>query len=217
MIMLHPVMPFITEEIYSFLPQVQAGLRPASIFDATYPESRPEWADPAAEAAMEAFTSVVAGLRSAREELGLARDVAGKVRLAESAPGAAAALVGLPEAVKQLCGCDIMAVLGEEQAAEGRFASIEGPGVKAMLDLEGLVDVEREGERLRSKAAKAQAEGAKARAKLNNQGFVAKAPEAVVAEERARLEAAEAALEEVRRHYEERVGGRLEVPGEDRQ
>jgi valyl-tRNA synthetase len=86
-----------------------------------------------------------------------------------------------------------------------------------MLDLEGLVDVEREAERLRSKAAKAHAEAARARSKLNNQGFVAKAPEAVVAEERARMEAAEAALEEVRRHYEERVGGRLEVPGEDRQ
>ena len=77
-----------------------------------------------------------------------------------------------------------------------------------MLDLEGLVDVERERERLVSKAQKAHAEAAKARAKLDNQGFVAKAPEAVVAEERARLAAAEAALAEVRRQYEERVGGR---------
>ena len=84
-----------------------------------------------------------------------------------------------------------------------------------MLDLEGLVDLEREAERLVSKAGKAQAEASKARAKLQNQGFVAKAPEAVVAEERARLAAAEAALSEVRRHYEERVGGRLALPGEE--
>ena len=41
MIMLHPIMPFVTEEIYSFLPQVPAGLRPASIFDASYPGGPP--------------------------------------------------------------------------------------------------------------------------------------------------------------------------------
>ena len=88
-------------------------------------------------------------------------------------------------------------MVGRGQQPEGRFASIEGPGVKAMLDLEGLVDVEREAERLGARRRKAHAEAAKARAKLHNQGFVAKAPEAVVAEERARLAAAEAALDEV--------------------
>jgi valyl-tRNA synthetase len=215
MIVLHPMMPFVTEEIYSYLPQVASGLRPASVFDATYPEARPDWVDPAAETAMDAFTAVVAGLRSAREELGLPREAVGKVTLAESAPGAAAALVGLPGAFRQLSGCEIAGVLAEGQQPEGRFASIDGPGVKAMLDLEGLVDVEREAERLVSKARKAQAEAVKARAKLSNQGFVAKAPEAVVAEERGRLAAAEAALAEVLRHYEERVGGRLVLPGED--
>jgi len=137
------------------------------------------------------------------------------VALLETEAGAAAGLVELPDAVRQLCGCEIVAVhkLGERPA--GRFASVEGPGVKAMLDLEGVVDVEREAERLLTKARKAHSEAAKARGKLGNQGFVAKAPEAVVAEERARLAAAEAALEEVRRSYEERVGGRLALPGEE--
>ena len=128
MILLHPVMPFVTEEIYSFLPQVASGQRPASLFDASYPEARPEWADPAAEAAMEAFTAVVAGLRSAREELGLARDVVGKVTLAESTPGAAAALVGLPGAFRQLCGCEIVAVLGEGQQPAGALRLHRGAG-----------------------------------------------------------------------------------------
>ena len=215
MILLHPLMPFLTEEIYSYLPQVTSGQRPASVFDASYPGPHPEWVDAAAESAMEAFMAVIAGLRSAREELGLARDVVGKVTLAESVPGAAAALEGLPGPVRQLCACEIVALVGEGQQPQGRLASIEGPGVKAMLDLEGLVDVEREAERLVSKARKAQAEAAKARAKLDNQGFMAKAPETVVAEERARFAAADAALAEVRRHYEERVGGRLPLPGED--
>jgi valyl-tRNA synthetase len=109
----------------------------------------------------------------------------------------------------------VVAIVGGGEQPTGRFASIDGPGVKAMLDLEDLVDVEWEAERLVTKARKAHAEAAKSRAKLQNQGFVAKAPEAVVAEERARLAAAETALAEARRQYEERVGGRLPVPGED--
>ncbi len=88
MALLHPLMPFVTEEIYGFSAAgARPGQRPASLFDASYPEARSSWADPAAEAAMEAFTAVVAGLRSAREELGLARDRVGRVRGARASAG----------------------------------------------------------------------------------------------------------------------------------
>ena len=50
-------MPFVTEEIYGHLPQVVSGRRPASLFDARYPEVDAAWVDPGAEAAMEAFIS----------------------------------------------------------------------------------------------------------------------------------------------------------------
>ncbi len=206
MLLLHPLMPFVTEEIYGYLPQVASGERPAGLFDARYPESRPEWADPAAEAAMEAFTIVVAGLRSAREELGLARDVLGRVTLIESEPGAAAAIVSMSAALRHLTGCELVAVVADSAAPSGRSASIPAAGVRALLDLEGLVDVERERERLVAKAKKATVEAGKAGAKLANPGFVAKAPEEVVTEERDRLAAAEWLLDEVRRQYRERIG-----------
>jgi valyl-tRNA synthetase len=213
MALLHPLMPFVTEEVYGFLPQVRSGQRPASLFDASFPEQRSSWADPAAEAAMDAFTAVVAGLRSAREELGIARDRAGRVVALELQPGAASALAGLSDAFRRLSGCELVDIAPVAQAPAGRFASVEAPGVKALLDLEGLVDVDGERARLVAKAQKAHVEAAKARAKLGNQGFVAKAPEAVVAEERARLTAAETILEEVRRQYEERIGGDLPLAG----
>jgi valyl-tRNA synthetase len=209
MTLLHPLMPFVTEEVYGFLPQVLSGRRPASLFDARYPDVDAVLADPAAEETMEAFMAVVGGLRSAREELGLAREVVGTVRVMELGSGAAAAILGQPEAFRRLSGCELVEVITGETAPAGRFASIEGPGVKALLDLEGLVDVGRERERLVGKAQKAQSEATKAQAKLENRGFLAKAPEAVVAEERGRLAAAEAVLEDVRRQYEERVGGEL--------
>ncbi|MBN1630964.1 MAG: class I tRNA ligase family protein, partial [Thermoleophilia bacterium] len=209
MLLLHPVMPFVTEEIYSSMPWAAAGDRPRSLFDAEYPETEPAWADPQAEKAMEAFMAVVAGIRSTRDELGLARDVVGQVRVLEGEPGVAAALQGLKQSFRQLCWCELAEVIVDGAAPAGRHASVEAPGAKAFLDIEGLVDIDRERARLLSKAQKAHVEAGKAQAKLQNQGFLAKAPEAVVAEERERLSVAEAVLAEVRHQYRERIGEEL--------
>jgi valyl-tRNA synthetase len=209
MLLLHPLMPFLTEEIYGNLSAVESGDRAQSIFSAKYPDTPAAWEDPAAEAAMEAFMTVVGGLRSTREELGLARDVVGQARILEEQPGAAAAIFGQRQAFRQLSGCELTQGAAETTAPSGRFASVQATGVKAYLDLEGLVDVERERVRLVSKAQKADAEAAKCRAKLGNQGFVAKAPAEVVAEEQSRLTLAEAVLEEALVQYRERVGGEL--------
>jgi valyl-tRNA synthetase len=209
MLLLHPLMPFLTEEIYGNLPAAGSQERPDSIFFAEYPDARSYPRDPAAEAAMEAFTAIVGGLRSTREELGLARDVVGRAHIIEEQPGAAAGVLGLRQAFRQLSGCELSEGSADEVAPAGRFASVQGAGVKALLDLEGLVDVERERVRLVSKAQKADVEAAKSRVKLDNPGFVAKAPAEVVAEEQARLAAAEAALAEALVQYRERVGGEL--------
>ena len=213
MSLLHPLMPFITEEIYGYIPWVASGQRPSSLFGARYPQADAAWASPEAERAMEAFMTVVAGVRSTREELGLARDLVGKVLVLELQPGAAVAIAGQKGAFRQLSGCELAEVIHGGTIPAGRYASVNTPGVKALLDLEGLFDVDRERERLLGKARKAEAEAAKAKAKLGNEAFVAKAPEAVVAEERSRLLAAEAALVEVRLQYEERIGGAL--PGQE--
>ncbi|MCL5734513.1 MAG: class I tRNA ligase family protein, partial [Actinobacteria bacterium] len=211
MTLLHPLMPFVTEEVYGQLPQIAAKGGSRSLFDAKFPEADASWHDVAAEEAMEVFMAVVAGVRSAREELGLARDVMGAVTLVELAPGSAQGVVGLAEAFGQLCGCRLAGVTSGGAALPGRYATVEAPGLKALLDLEGLVDVERERERLLSKARKAQIEAGKARNKLGNQGFLAKAPEAVVQDEQEKLASAEAILDEVRRQYRERVGEEMPV------
>ncbi len=216
MVLLHPVMPFVTEEIYSSMPWVVSGARPGSLFEAEYPEAEPAWPDGEAEKAMEAFMAVVGGLRSTRDELGLGRDMVGQVRVVESDAGAAAALQDLGQAFRQLSWCDLVEVITDGVAPVGRHASVEGPGVRAFLEIEGLVDVERERARLLGKAQKAEVEAKKARAKLGNAGFLAKAPEAVVSEERERLAAADAVLEEVRHQYLERIGEELPDMGESK-
>jgi valyl-tRNA synthetase len=213
MILLHPLMPFVTEEIYGYLPQVTIGQRPASLFDAKYPEERPEWDDPEAEAAMETFMTLVGGLRSTREELGLARDLVGSVHIMELESGAASAVVEMKAPFRQLSGCELVEVVKPGlPVPAGRFAYVQGPAARALLDLEGLVDVERERERLLGKKRKAEAERDKARVKLDNPSFTTKAPAAVVDELKARLAAATEVLNEVRAQYKERIGEELVVP-----
>jgi len=115
----------------------------------------------------------------------------------------------MQRAFRQLSGCELAEVVTEQTALAKRFATVEAEGVKALLDLEGLVDAERERARLVSKAHEATGEAKKARAKLENQGFLAKAPADVVAEEQTRLAAAEAVLAAAQVQYRERVGGEM--------
>ncbi len=137
MTMLHPLMPFVTEEIYGYLPQVTSGQRPASLFDAKYPEARPEWVDPEAEVVMEIFTTVVGGLRSTREELGLARDMVGSVRILELKPGAASTVLDLRAAFRQLSGCELTEVIVRREPAAGTLRLHRGPGRQGLARSRG--------------------------------------------------------------------------------
>ncbi|NLT35033.1 MAG: valine--tRNA ligase [Gaiellales bacterium] len=223
--LLHPLMPFVTEEIYRHLPgmQVEAdgraaqeaaspAMRPAMLFEAPFPRPEPAWSDSAAEKAMDVFATVVTGLRSTREELEIPRATVGRVWLVAPRPEAAAAIAQQSESFRQLCGCECVDVVGDEaDVPAGRHASIEvpGAGVTALLDLTDLVDVEKEKSRLLSRAAKARQEWARSQAKLGKESFVARAPAEVVEEERNRLAQAEAALADISRRYRERVGEEL--------
>jgi valyl-tRNA synthetase len=210
MLVLHPIMPFLSEEVYRNLPQVKAGERPAGAYDASFPEPEESWADPAAEQGMAAFIGLVAGLRSVRDELEVPRDRVGEVHLVVEREDIAEAIGELSQSFRLLSGCVIAgSYLSAADVPPGRHAGVEAGGAKALLDLQGLVDVDKERTRLLARAQKARGESAKATAKLENQGFLAKAPEDVVQEERERLERATASLAEIRRQYRERVGEEL--------
>ncbi len=211
--LLHPIMPFVSEEIYRNLASAGSGEDVGSrngLFESAFPQAEAEWVDASSERAMEAFIAVVSGLRSARDELDVPRDVVGRVWLVAAEQAAAEALTGEPRALKLLAGSEIVGLIQErEDVPAGRYATVEAPGVIALLDLAGFADVERERDRLLAKAGKARAEIARARAKLANGGFIAKAPADVVEQERERLAQAEVLLADIGRRYRERVGEEL--------
>jgi valyl-tRNA synthetase len=193
----HPIIPFITEELWQKV-SVVAGKRKApevtSVMVQPYPQSQPEKVDTAADAEVALLKRIVDSCRTLRGEMKLGPDK--RVPLAVQGPAEPmtrfapylAALAKLTE-VKQVG--DVTA------AADGSAAPINiVDDYRLMLVIE--VDVAAERDRLAREIARLEGEIAKANAKLSNESFVARAPAAVVEQEKLRLAGFGATLTKVR-------------------
>jgi len=174
----HPIIPFITEEIWQTIGPM-SGRTGESIMLEAYPVAQPKKIDEQSEAWVETLKACVDACRSLRGEMGISP--AEKVPLvAAGDKDALAALSPYIKALAKLADVEITAELPEADAPvmlAGDF--------KLMLKVE--IDVEAEKERLGKEVTKLQGEIAKANGKLNNENFVSRAPAAVVEQEKTRL------------------------------
>jgi valyl-tRNA synthetase len=178
--LLHPVIPFVTEELWTALTGAD------SVVVASWPSLDKSYVDDAAEAELAMLQRVVTEVRRFRSDQGLkpAQRVAARLdRLA------AAGLAAHEPLIRSLARFDPP---GDDFAPTATL-SISG-GVGVALDTRGAIDVAAERARLAKDQAAAQKEKAGAEAKLANEAFLAKAPEQVVAGIKARLAAAEEEL-----------------------
>jgi valyl-tRNA synthetase len=174
----HPMIPFVTEEIYRYVPGAE-GLLAAGLPPAQTP------VDPNAEAALADVIAAVQALRGWRDMAGVKPGTAVPARLAAEGYEHTAAHVGR------------LAQLRLSSDGEEPVATVPIPGGAVEILPAGEIDVEAAARKLAARRAKLEAEIARAEGKLGNQGFVAKAPAAVVQAEReklARLQAELAAL-----------------------
>ncbi|MFO7245445.1 MAG: valine--tRNA ligase [Thermaerobacter sp.] len=178
--LLHPVMPFITEEIWQRLP----GSR-GSIVTAPWPEAPAGWADPESARRMEQVIDMVRAVRAIRSEFKIepGRPVPVWVRAdREEAAREAAALA--EAALRRLAGAGQVTVLPAGGPRPRRAAGdIIGP-VEVYVPLEGVIDLEAEVARLERELAEASSRAQGLARRLENQEFLAKAPPEVVARER---------------------------------
>ncbi len=181
--LLHPVMPFLTEELWQRLPGREA-IHPATICLAPYPVGEEAWRDPVTEERMDVFFQIVAWARNLRAELGIPpRDKATLYISSESSE--LTAFLGRLEAMAlPLLRLDAVHF---EAAPDGAHSDVVA-GVA-----EGLVVPERElsledRERLMAEREKLRAQHQRTLGLLENKAFLAKAPEKVVDQNRRRLE-----------------------------
>jgi valyl-tRNA synthetase len=198
--LLHPIMPFVTEEIWQHLRGIvgsrrmpwDSGSLPASIMVAAWPAPPSSWIDDRTERQFGTFLAVVGGIREIRSRQNVPPRT--QVKAAISCPDDVAALLGpmLPS-VATMAGAEITAVGPEARAAAGA-ATMSAAGCDVSVDLTGLIDVGAEIARLTRENEKTAGFIKAKRAKLADETFAAKAPPPVVQKERELLADLEARL-----------------------
>ena len=188
--LLHPAMPFVTEELWGGL-----GFGPAgSLIRAPWPVSSGV-ADPAASRAeLDWVIRCVGAIRAVRAEMNVAAGTKATVLLGDASPSTRARVEAWGETVRRLARLAEFRVLDGEIPAGAAQAVLDEATLA--MPLAGLIDLGAERARLEKERGRAAAECQKLERKLGNAGFVAQAKPEVVAETRERMEAAR--LEEAR-------------------
>ncbi|MBZ4423021.1 valine--tRNA ligase [Myxococcus sp. RHSTA-1-4] len=182
--LLHPFMPFITEEIWQKLPMS----RPTdSIMIAPYPEPDAALVDEAAESEMAPVIAAIEGLRTIRGESNLPPATKVKAVVQSADPRTRELLERWRGYLMPLAGLSEVQV-GAPGAKPPQAAAFMGSNLEIYVPLAGLVDLDAERERLKKEIARAEQEMAGVLRKLDNPNFVAKAPPDVVEKDRARVE-----------------------------
>jgi valyl-tRNA synthetase len=186
--LLHPLVPFITSELWETL-----GNEPQLAL-ADWPRARPDLIDDAAEREFRLLQDSVGAVRNLRAEANLQP---GQIVPIHADGDGAALLAGNRVVFESLARTEL-----REGAVEGTSLSQPVPGAMLRLPLTGLVDALEWRSRQERRITEISGEIERSERKLGNPGFVSKAPEAVVTEERRRLEEARSLLEGLRASLE---------------
>ncbi len=183
LILLHPFVPFVTEEIWHKLPQTDG-----SIMRAAFPAGRTEAGallpDAEAEAEMELLIDVISGVRNVRGEMGIAPGMNLEAVIYAADGGLRAALASHRNLIENLARLKSLAVTDNPERPLASATAVARSGVTLYVRLEGVIDFARETERLEKDLGKAAKELASLARKLQNQDFLSKAPADVVAKVR---------------------------------
>lgn len=187
--LLHPFMPFMTEEAWSYIPHEGQAL-----ITAKWPTADESLIDERAEAEFTLFMELIRDVRNIRKNYNV--DPAKRVKALISTGDRRALVETYSYMFARLCNVTEVAFIAAAEAPANAATAVVGD-VTLYLPLEGLMDVQAECDRLNKERVNALDQINKINAKLNNESFVAKAPPQVVLRERERLAEFEASLAQI--------------------
>ena len=176
--LLHPLMPYITEELWQRLPH-----RGKTICLNEFPTA--DARDEQAEREMELFTGLVSKLRNIRSTFNIAPSVSINAKVAATEATSQAVIAAMSAQIKRLARIENLEMVATIETQKGSVRDVIND-IEIAVPLEGLVDFEKEKGRLETNATKSSKELESLQKRLSNADFVARAAAEVVAESRAR-------------------------------
>ena len=190
--LLHPMAPFVTEELWARLFGAPDGL----LITSSWPDLPSGLIDPEAEAELSWLTRAIGAIRSARAELNVPASAALRLRQHGASPGSVALLHKHAASIRRLANLDELELEDVPVAPQSLQVVVDETVLHAPVG--DVIDLERERARLQKEIVRAEAELARTDERLANEAFLARAPAEVVEELRLRRAELAAALERLR-------------------
>ncbi len=187
--LLHPFMPFLTEEVYQHLPEHDGML-----ILARWPEVKAEYAFETEERQMEGLMEIIRAIRNLRSEMNVQAGRRTHVTLIPDAGWESTLAIAEPY-LQRLAYASDVAIGGKDALAGEKVVSAVCAAGEIRIPLGDLVDLQKELARLEKERKNLEGEIARAQGKLNNPGFLSKAPAQLVEQEREKLKTTQSMLE----------------------
>ena len=180
--LLHPIMPFITEEVWQRLPHDGP-----SIMIASWPGAEPGWVDPQAEAEMNRTMAVIRAIRSLRADLSLPRTqpVPAQLRVGDADRSV---LERASRSIAVLANVEPLTILPQAASRPPQSVAAVLVGIEVFLSLGGVSDIEKQRLRLQRAIQEVDADMERLRRKMDDREFLHRAPAEVVERDRLRIE-----------------------------
>lgn len=196
-VLLHPIMPFITEEIWQHLPH-----EGQSIIIAKWPENTANIRYQDSYDKMVFLMDLVKGIRSMRHDMGIATGKKSALQIHCHDAAQKEVIESYDIQLKTLAYADNILLLDDVSEAEKQSVSTVVHGAEVILPLKGVLDIADELARLDKEIDRLNSEVARAEKKLSNPGFVGKAPAAVVEAEKEKVVNYKLDLETVQKRHD---------------
>ncbi|MFC4702050.1 valine--tRNA ligase [Glaciecola siphonariae] len=195
---LHPIMPFISDEIWQKIKPFSVNhTDAASIMVDEFPHFETSLIDPSAEDNIEWVKAFVMGIRNIRGEMDIAPSKRLPVLLQNLNDADVTRLAQTKEYLLMLAKLDSIEVLADGEKAPASATALVGE-MEILIPMAGLIDKTAELARLQKTQERLEKDVARTQGKLNNQNFVGKAPEAVINKEKAKLADAQMQLSKIK-------------------
>ena len=181
--LLHPLMPYVTEEVFSYLPGQDSG----SCMLSAWPEADASLEFPDACAKMEAVMEMVRSIRNLRSGMNVQPGHRARL-MVRPAEGRAEVLLSQESTFRRLAAVSKMSLLGPDEKPGEKTVSAVCAAGEFFIPLGELVDLEAEKKRLNKEKDRIEGEIRRGEGKLSNPGFIGKAPAQLVESEKAKLE-----------------------------